>query len=79
MSLDKSIYIFSPNTSVVSRAEVCEILHINTEALADKYLGLLALVGGDRSDCFRHLVERIKERLMGWVEKLFLQVVRQYY
>ena len=60
VSLAKSSIFFSPNTSVVSKAEICEILHIDTEALSDKYLGLPALVGADRSDCFRHFVERIK-------------------
>ena len=60
---------FSPNTSVVSKAEICQILHTDTEALSDKYLGLPALVGADRSDCFGHFVERIKIRLVGWLEK----------
>jgi hypothetical protein len=60
VSLSKSSVFFSPNTPAVSRTEVCEQLHIDTEALSDKYLGLPALVGADRSDCFRHFIERIK-------------------
>ena len=28
------------------------------------------MVGADRSDCFKHFVERIKERLKGWMEKV---------
>ena len=53
------------------KMEVCQILDIMTVSLSlsDKYLGLPALVGADRSDCFRHFIERIKERLMGWMEK----------
>ena len=27
-------------------------------------------MGADRSDCFRHFVERIKIRMMGWMEKI---------
>ena len=69
VSLAKSSIFFSPNTSVVSKAEISQILHIDTEALSDKYLGLPAIVGADKSDCFRHFVERIKERLLGWMEK----------
>ncbi|XP_073353800.1 uncharacterized protein [Aegilops tauschii subsp. strangulata] len=46
-----------------------QLLNIDTEALSDKYLGLPAMVGADRSDCFRHFCERIKERLRGWMEK----------
>ena len=40
-----------------------------TESLSDKYLGLPALVGADRSDCFRHLVDRVVTRIDGWKEK----------
>ena len=49
---------------------MCESLDIMSEALNDKYLGLPALVGADRSDCFRHLIDRITMRINGWKEKL---------
>jgi hypothetical protein len=39
MSLSKSSIFFSPNTDVLMRGEICEALHIDTEALSDKYLG----------------------------------------
>jgi hypothetical protein len=52
------------------RAEICEALHIDTEALSDKYLGLPTLVGAERSDCLEHLIERIIQRINGWKEKL---------
>jgi hypothetical protein len=57
VSLPKSSIFFYPNTNVLVRAEICETLHIDTEALSDKYLGLPALVGADRSDCFIQFVE----------------------
>jgi hypothetical protein len=44
VSLAKSSIYFSPNTHVIMRAEICDILHIDTEALSDKYLGLPAKV-----------------------------------
>jgi hypothetical protein len=69
VSLAKSSIFFSPNTNALLRAEICEALHIDTEALSDKYLGLPALVGADRSDCFKHFIERIIERINGWKEK----------
>jgi hypothetical protein len=50
VSLAKSSIFFLPNTNALLRAEICEELHINTEAKSDKYLGLPALVGADRSD-----------------------------
>jgi hypothetical protein len=68
-SLSKSSIFFSPNTNVMIRAEMCEALHIDTEALSDKYLGLPTIIGPDMSDCFLHLVERIIERINGWKEK----------
>jgi hypothetical protein len=50
--------------------EVCEALNIMTESLNDKYLGLPALVGADRSDCFQYLVDRVRGKTKGWKEKL---------
>jgi hypothetical protein len=70
VSVAKSSIFFSPNTNVLVRADICEVLHIDTEALFDKYLGLPALVGADRLDCFMHFVDRIIQRIMGWKEKL---------
>jgi ribonuclease HI len=70
VSLAKSSIFFSPNTNALLRAEICEELHITTEAISDKYLGLPALVGADRSDCFEHFIERIIQRINGWKEKM---------
>ena len=69
VSLAKSSIFFSPNTNGDTRADICQELHIDTEALSDKYLGLPAMVGADKSYCFKHFVERIKQRLHGWMEK----------
>jgi hypothetical protein len=65
VSVAKSSIFFSPNTNVLVRAEICETLHINTEAISDKYLGLPALVGAEKSECFLHFVERIIQRING--------------
>jgi hypothetical protein len=69
VSLAKSSIFFSPNTNALLRDEICDALHIDTEALSDKYLGLPALVGADRSDCFEHFIDRIIQRINGWKEK----------
>ncbi|XP_051218974.1 uncharacterized protein [Lolium perenne] len=69
VSLAKSSIFFSPNTNVLVRAEMCQALHIDTEAISDKYLGLPSLVGAERSDCFEHFIERIIQRINGWKEK----------
>jgi hypothetical protein len=69
VSVAKSSIYYSLNTNVLIRAEICQELHIDTEALSDKYLGLPAIVGADISDCFLHFVERIIQRINGWKEK----------
>ena len=70
LSAAKSSIFFSSNTEAYVKLEVCETLDIMSESLNDKYLGLPALVGTDRSDCFRHLIDRISMRINGWKEKL---------
>jgi hypothetical protein len=59
VSLAKLSIFFSSNTNVLTRAEICEALHITTKAISDKYCGVFALVGAYRSDCFEHFIERI--------------------
>ncbi|GJN36442.1 hypothetical protein PR202_gb25346 [Eleusine coracana subsp. coracana] len=70
VSVEKSSIFFSGNTSVEVKVEVCEALDIMTKSLSDKYLGLPAMIGADRSDCFRHLIDRVRGRIGGWKEKL---------
>lgn len=66
----KSSIFFSENTSVSDKLAVCEMVNIMTESLNDKYLGLCAIVGADRSDCFQHLIDRIRAKTKGWKEML---------
>jgi hypothetical protein len=70
VSTAKSSVFFSPNTHVEERAAICTRLEIMTEALTDRYLGLPAMVGADRSDSFQFLVDRVCKRINGWKEKL---------
>jgi hypothetical protein len=70
LSLAKSRIFFSLNTNALVQAKICETLHIDTEALSNKYLGLPAIVGADMSDCFKHFIKRIIQRINGWKEKL---------
>lgn len=75
--LKKSRIYFSGNTQVDIKAEVCEALDIMTESLNDKYLGLPALIGTDKSDCFRHLIDKVRGRISGWKEKLLSTVGKE--
>ena len=54
---------------MTTKAEICQELDINTEALSDKYLGLPTMVCADRSDCYKHLRDRVMQRIKGWMEK----------
>ena len=64
-----SSIFFSPNTRVNIREQLSTTLNIMTEALNDKYLGLPANVGMDKSDCFQYLIEYIIMKVSGWKEK----------
>jgi hypothetical protein len=70
ISEGKSSIFFSGNTRVEVRADVCQVLNILTESLSDRCLGLPAMIGIDKSDCFRHLIDRVLARINGWKEKL---------
>lgn len=68
-SVDKSSIFFSPSTELNMKAAVYTKLNIMTEALNDKYLGLPATLGLDKSDSFQYLIDCLIQRLMGWKEK----------
>jgi hypothetical protein len=70
VSVSKSSIYLSPSTHVDVKVDMCNTLNINTEEISDKYLGLPAMVGADRSDCFLHFVDRILQRIKGWKKKL---------
>lgn len=53
--------------NVERKVEICTELNIMSESLSDKYLGLLAMIGAERSDSFRYLL--VIARLKGWKEK----------
>ena len=69
VSVDKLSIFFSPSTEVNMKAQICSCLNIMTEALNDKYLGLPATLGLDKSDSFQYLIDRLIMKLTGWKEK----------
>jgi hypothetical protein len=46
--------------------EVCKTLDIGIESLNDRYLALPAMVGEDKSDCFKHSVQILVALISGW-------------
>lgn len=61
---------FSVLARMSTKAQVCTILDIITEALSEKYLGLPANARLDKSVCFQYLVDRLIQRMAGWREKI---------
>ena len=59
VSVEKPSIFISPSTKVEDKVQICTILNIMTEALNDKYLGLPANVGMDKSGCFIFLVDKL--------------------
>jgi len=67
---EKSVVLFSRNTSDRDRRDVKETLQIATEATNDRYLGLPVNVGNNRAKTFEYLKDRIWQRIQGWKEKM---------
>ena len=59
----------SPNMNVEVKAQVRQTLNIMTESLSEKYLGLPSMIGVDRLDCFKHIIEIILAMVNGWKER----------
>ncbi|XP_066396356.1 uncharacterized protein [Miscanthus floridulus] len=70
INADKSAVMFSPNTKDSDRRGVMQALHIRSETMNEKYLGLPVFVGKSRSSIFAYLKERIWQRIQGWKERL---------
>jgi hypothetical protein len=79
VSETKCSIFFGPNVDVEVKGQFCEELNITIEAVSDKYLGLLSMVGLDRTDSFIYLLERIIERLEGWKERFLSMGERRSY
>lgn len=70
VNVEKLSLFFCPNTEVEDKAQMCTILDIMTKALNDKYLGLSANVGIDRSECFHFLIDGIIMKISRWKKLL---------
>lgn len=59
VSVEKPSIFFSPNSRVGIQEQISTILNIMTGALSDRYLGLPAMVGIEKTDCFQYLVDQV--------------------
>ena len=63
---DKSVVLFSANCDDTCKKEVRSVLHIDTEALAEKYLGLPTALGRATKDTFEFMLTRIRNLVGTW-------------
>lgn len=63
---DKSAVFFSKNCEDETNEEVRSILQINTEALAEKYLGLPTALGRATKEAFEYMPTRIRNLVGAW-------------
>jgi hypothetical protein len=52
---------------------------LTNSCLDDRYLGLPAMVGMDRSEGFQFFVDRICKRMSGWMEKFSPREERKFF
>lgn len=74
---DKSAAFFSANVQAKDKKDVMCILGIEKEALNERYLGMPIHVGKSRTKTFRHIIERILQRISGWQEKLLSRMGKE--
>lgn len=63
---EKSVAFFSSNCGDVVKQEVRSVLQIETEALAEKYLGLPTAVGRTKKEAFEYMPTRIRGLVGAW-------------
>lgn len=64
----KSAIFFSSNCNIDMKKVVHDVLHIETEALGEKYLGLPTAVGTAADGSFDYVADRIRGFICGWGE-----------
>jgi hypothetical protein len=67
---DKSSILFSKNTKEWQKREVMDIMHIPTEGLKGRYLGMPSYIGKAKTRTFQYIKEKVWKKIQGWKEKL---------
>jgi hypothetical protein len=67
---DKSSIFFSKRCPGTVKEEVKNILHVQSETLNEKYLGMPSDVGRSKSGAFKYLKDRVWKKIQGWLERL---------
>lgn len=73
----KSSIYFSSNTSTNAKQEVIQEVGGSTYGSYDKYLGLQAMIGKSKYNCFRWIKERVWQKVSNWKQKFLSQARRE--
>ena len=70
INLEKSTILFSPNVHETVKAYLCSMLGMVNSSLAEKYLGVPAIIGRNIKVVFTYIKDKVWRRLCGWNHKL---------
>lgn len=65
----KSSVVFSANTRLEDKLLVCNSLGVKEAVKPGKYLGMPMYVGRNKGEVFGFLIDRVKQKLQGWMNK----------
>ena len=74
---EKSTILYSKNTRPWKKEEVRRCLHITTEGLSPKYLGVPTYIGKSKTKTFEYIKERVCKKIQGWKEKLLSKASKE--
>lgn len=69
INLQKTLLFFSRNTSQSRRQEILSLFDLSEAHCVDSYLGLPALVGKNKGQAFKEIIEREGLKLTNWKVK----------
>jgi hypothetical protein len=67
---EKSAILFSKNTKLSVRANIKQVLEVQSETINEKYLGLPVYISRSKKEAFQYVKDKIWKRIQGWKEKL---------
>lgn len=70
INLDKSIVIFSKNTSSKVIGGVAQLLGVSESDKHEKYLGFPVVMGRSKKEVFPRIREQVWKKVKGWKQKL---------
>jgi hypothetical protein len=67
---DKSSIFFTKSCPWARRDKIKHVLHVESEALNERYLGMPTVVGSSIYGTFKFFRDRIWSKVKGWLEKI---------